>query len=183
MELTRISSSCRPLSAEAPFSHVAAILRVSSPDQLDLPGVHCSARAYIMAMFPQGPRPFAHPSSSLEEALTLVHSYQIPLVGSRSFQRCAIFTVGSSSYFFLLFSYWCGVIKMRTARLLCLHLTVFLDVLLWHDDSFHWPVNRCFCLRYARCVTEARCAVAPPSSSAKTFHCDELIFYMLYFSQ
>ncbi|KAG2121940.1 hypothetical protein DEU56DRAFT_833351 [Suillus clintonianus] len=66
-----------PLSAEAPFSHVAAILRVSSPDQLDLPGVHMSARAYFVSMFPQGPQPFAHPSSHLEEALALVHSYQI----------------------------------------------------------------------------------------------------------
>lgn len=66
-----------PLSAEAPFSHVAAILRVSSPDQLDLPGVHMSARAYFVSMFPQGPQPFAHPSSHLEEALALVQSYQI----------------------------------------------------------------------------------------------------------
>jgi hypothetical protein len=103
MELIRISCSCSPLSAEAPFSHVAAILRVSSPDQLDLPGVHLSARAYIVAMFPQGPRPFAHPSSSLEEALALVHSYQIPLVGSLPFQRCTIFSVGSFSYFFFYF--------------------------------------------------------------------------------
>ncbi|KAG0701691.1 hypothetical protein DFH29DRAFT_805965 [Suillus ampliporus] len=69
-----------PLSAEAPFSHVAAILRVSSPDQLDLPGVHMSARAYFVSMFPQGPQPFAHPSSHLEEALALVHSYQIPSI-------------------------------------------------------------------------------------------------------
>ncbi|KAG1725715.1 uncharacterized protein EDB91DRAFT_1167667 [Suillus paluster] len=66
-----------PLSAEAPFSHVAAILRVSSPDQLDLPGVHMSARAYFVSMFPQGPQPFAHPSGHLEEALGLVHSYEI----------------------------------------------------------------------------------------------------------
>ncbi|OJA14272.1 hypothetical protein AZE42_08832 [Rhizopogon vesiculosus] len=69
-----------PLSAEAPFSHVAAILRISSPHQLDLPGVHMSARAYMVAMFPQGPRPFAHPSSNLEEALALAHSYQIPSI-------------------------------------------------------------------------------------------------------
>jgi len=69
-----------PLSAEAPFSHVAAILRVSSPDQLDLPGVHLLARGYIVAMFPQGPYPFAHPSGSLEVALALVHSYQIPSI-------------------------------------------------------------------------------------------------------
>ncbi|KAG2135190.1 uncharacterized protein EDB93DRAFT_1242578 [Suillus bovinus] len=69
-----------PLSAEAPFSHIAAILRVSSPDQLDLPGVHMSARAYFVSMFPQGPQPFAHPGSHLEEALALVHSYQIPSI-------------------------------------------------------------------------------------------------------
>ncbi|KAG1827640.1 uncharacterized protein BJ212DRAFT_1258168 [Suillus subaureus] len=69
-----------PLSAEAPFSHVAAILRVSSSNQLDLPGVHMSARAYFVSMFPQGPQPFAHPSSHLTEALALVQSYQIPLI-------------------------------------------------------------------------------------------------------
>lgn len=69
-----------PLSAEAPFSHVAAILRVSSPDQLDLPSVHMLARAYFVSMFPQGPQPFAHPSSHLEEALALVQSYQIPSI-------------------------------------------------------------------------------------------------------
>lgn len=69
-----------PLSADAPFSHVAAILRVSSPDQLDLPGVHMSARAYFVSMFPQGPQPFAHPSSHLEEALALVQLYQIPSI-------------------------------------------------------------------------------------------------------
>ncbi|KAG1839178.1 hypothetical protein C8R48DRAFT_741759 [Suillus tomentosus] len=69
-----------PLSAQAPFSHVAAILRVSSPDQLDLPGVHMSARAYFVSMFPQGPQPFAHPRNHLEEALALAHSYQIPSI-------------------------------------------------------------------------------------------------------
>ncbi|KAG1742025.1 hypothetical protein EDB19DRAFT_1703663 [Suillus lakei] len=62
---------------ELGVQHVAAILRVSSPDQLDLPGVHMSARAYFVSMFPQGPQPFAHPSSHLEEALALVQSYQI----------------------------------------------------------------------------------------------------------
>ncbi|KAG1738290.1 hypothetical protein EDD22DRAFT_787236 [Suillus occidentalis] len=69
-----------PLSADAPFSHVAAILRVSSPDQLDLPGVHMSAQAYFVSMFPQGPQPFAHPSTHLEEALALVQLYQIPSI-------------------------------------------------------------------------------------------------------
>lgn len=69
-----------PLSAEAPFSHVAAILRVSSPDQLDLPGVHMTARAYFVSMFPQGPQPFAHPTTHLEEALALVQLYQIPSI-------------------------------------------------------------------------------------------------------
>jgi hypothetical protein len=51
-----------------------------------------SARAYIVAMFPQGPRPFAHPSGNLEEALTLVHSYQISSVGSFPFLSALLFS-------------------------------------------------------------------------------------------
>ncbi|KAF9220126.1 hypothetical protein BS17DRAFT_355553 [Gyrodon lividus] len=65
-----------PLSPEAPFQHVAAILRVSSQNQLDLPSVHSLARSYLVAMFPSGPYPFVHPSH-LEEALGLAVQYKI----------------------------------------------------------------------------------------------------------
>ncbi|KAG6371980.1 hypothetical protein JVT61DRAFT_8998 [Boletus reticuloceps] len=65
-----------PLSLEAPFQHVAAILRVSSPEQLDLPSVHSLARSYLVAMFPSGPSPFVHPSH-LEEALSVALRYNI----------------------------------------------------------------------------------------------------------
>ncbi|KAF9242026.1 hypothetical protein BU15DRAFT_44452 [Melanogaster broomeanus] len=65
-----------PLSTEAPFHHVAAVLRVSAPNQLDLPSVHSLARSYLVAMFPSGPHPFIHPNH-LEEALALAVLYKI----------------------------------------------------------------------------------------------------------
>ncbi|KAG9309196.1 hypothetical protein JVU11DRAFT_10910 [Chiua virens] len=65
-----------PLSLEAPFQHVAAILRVSSPEQLDLPSVHVLAKSYLIAIFPSGPAPFVHPSH-LEEALSLALRYEV----------------------------------------------------------------------------------------------------------
>ncbi|KAF8552443.1 hypothetical protein OG21DRAFT_1477736 [Imleria badia] len=68
-----------PLSLEAPFQHVAAILRVSSPEQLNLPSVHSLARSYLVAMFPSGPSPFVHPNH-LEEALSLALRYNITSV-------------------------------------------------------------------------------------------------------
>jgi hypothetical protein len=58
-----------------------------------------SAQAYFVSMFPQGPQPFAHPSTHLEEALALVQLYQIPSVGSYSFYHACDFVLGS----FLLF--------------------------------------------------------------------------------
>jgi hypothetical protein len=68
-----------PLSLKAPFQHVAAILRVSSSEQLDLPSVHSLARSYLVAMFPSGPSPFVHPNH-LEEALGLALRYNITSV-------------------------------------------------------------------------------------------------------
>jgi len=65
-----------PLSPEAPFQHVAAILRVSSPNQLDLPSVHSRARSYLEGMFPSGPYVFVH-GNHLEEALSLAVLYNI----------------------------------------------------------------------------------------------------------
>jgi hypothetical protein len=58
-----------------------------------------SARAYFVSMFPQGPQPFAHPSTHLEEALALLQLYQISSVGSCPFHHACDFLLG----FFLLF--------------------------------------------------------------------------------
>lgn len=92
-----------------------------------------SARAYIVAMFPQGPRPFAHPSGNLEEALMLVHSYQISSVGSFPFLSALLFSAVSLVF------YWRGFITcgQLPERLICLHLSFFLGSLLWHDELFH----------------------------------------------
>ncbi|KIK19596.1 hypothetical protein PISMIDRAFT_682897 [Pisolithus microcarpus 441] len=65
-----------PLSSKTPFTHVASILRVSSPSQLDFPRLHELARGYLEAMFPSGPLPFTHPSH-LEEVLALTRTYKI----------------------------------------------------------------------------------------------------------
>lgn len=68
-----------PLSLEAPFQHIAAILRVSSSEQLDLPSVHNLARSCLVAVFPSGPSPFDHPNH-LEEALGLALRYNVTSV-------------------------------------------------------------------------------------------------------
>ncbi|KAI6043353.1 hypothetical protein EDC04DRAFT_2866353 [Pisolithus marmoratus] len=65
-----------PLSSKAPFTHVASILRVSSPSQLDFSRLHELVRGYLEAMFPSGPLPFTHPNH-LEEALALTTAYKI----------------------------------------------------------------------------------------------------------
>ncbi|KAG6329910.1 hypothetical protein ID866_9181 [Astraeus odoratus] len=66
-----------PLSSKATFPHVAAVLRVSSPSQLDFPSIHDLARGYLEAMFPSSPLPFVHPNRHLEEALALAAQYRI----------------------------------------------------------------------------------------------------------
>ncbi|KAH7904877.1 hypothetical protein BJ138DRAFT_1073203 [Hygrophoropsis aurantiaca] len=68
-----------PLSPGASFPHVAAILRASGGDTLDMPDVHSLARSYVVSMFPSGPVPFAHPSH-LEEALALATAHRIPSI-------------------------------------------------------------------------------------------------------
>lgn len=68
-----------PLSSHTPFSHVAGVLRVTSPSQLDLPHVHGLARGFLEAMFPSGPFPFVHPNC-LEDALTLATQHGVPSV-------------------------------------------------------------------------------------------------------
>ncbi|KAI6124758.1 hypothetical protein EDD16DRAFT_1560636 [Pisolithus croceorrhizus] len=65
-----------PLSSKTPFTHVASILRVSSPSQLDFPRLHELAQGYLEAMFPSGPSPFTHPNH-LQEALALTRTYKI----------------------------------------------------------------------------------------------------------
>lgn len=55
-----------------------------------------SAQAYFVSMFPQGPQPFAHPSTHLEEALALVKLYEIPSVGSYTFYHACDFCWASS---------------------------------------------------------------------------------------
>lgn len=65
-----------PLSSKSPFSHVASILRVSSPSQLEFPSLHALVRSYLEAIFPSGPLPFMHPDH-LEEALALMTAYDI----------------------------------------------------------------------------------------------------------
>ena len=68
-----------PLAADAPFSRVASVLRVSLPQQLNFPSLHKLARQLVETIFPSGPVPFFHPDC-LEEALALATEYQITSV-------------------------------------------------------------------------------------------------------
>ncbi|EIW73989.1 hypothetical protein CONPUDRAFT_68079 [Coniophora puteana RWD-64-598 SS2] len=68
-----------PLSRQAPPSHIIAVLRASSPGQLDLPQVHALARGYFEEVFGGGPAPFEHPAH-LEEALGAANRYGIHAV-------------------------------------------------------------------------------------------------------
>ena len=61
------------------FTHLASLLRVSSPSQLDIPLVHELARVHLKGMYPSGPTPFVHPGH-LEEALALALQYRITSV-------------------------------------------------------------------------------------------------------
>ena len=69
------------ISVKSPFPRVAAILRASSPQQLDIPRIHALCLDMIEKMFPSGPRPFVHPDF-LHEALDLSRVYHIPSVST-----------------------------------------------------------------------------------------------------
>jgi len=100
------------LSAEAPFEHVASVLRASSQEQLDIPTVHALARSCLVTMFPSEPRPFVHryPSGEgnryLEEALGLSVRYDIvsirkgiyySIVTTMDFELCSDLVEGISA--------------------------------------------------------------------------------------
>lgn len=65
--------------AQSSFPHVACILRVSSPQQLDLTSIFEIANRDLATLFPGGPAPFAHlhRTDHLEEALELALQYGV----------------------------------------------------------------------------------------------------------
>ena len=83
-----------PLDTDAPFSRVASVLRVSSPQQLDFPSLHKLARQLVETMFPSGPVPFFHPDC-LEEALALATEYQITSVSIIIYNLSTLYPIQS----------------------------------------------------------------------------------------
>ncbi|KAF8163790.1 hypothetical protein B0H34DRAFT_781365 [Crassisporium funariophilum] len=68
-----------PLGKESPFIRVAAILRVSSPQQLDFPDLHVAARNIFEDIFPRDPNCFTH-DHPLHDALQLATLFNISSV-------------------------------------------------------------------------------------------------------
>ncbi|KAI0353228.1 hypothetical protein OH77DRAFT_1407452 [Trametes cingulata] len=68
-----------PVDQSAPFDKVASVLRASSKEQLDFPGIHSIARSRMEEMFPTGPQP-SFTSPHAEEALTLAVTHDIPSI-------------------------------------------------------------------------------------------------------
>lgn len=62
------------------YVQTAALVRISSPDQLDIPQIYLDARRQVEELFPSGPKPFDHPPF-LVEALELALKHEIPSVG------------------------------------------------------------------------------------------------------
>ncbi|KAF9486079.1 hypothetical protein BDN70DRAFT_870594 [Pholiota conissans] len=65
-----------PLSKDSTFAHVASLLRVSSPQQLDYPAIHKSAADIFESMFPTDPAAFTH-DHSLYDALPLATEFNL----------------------------------------------------------------------------------------------------------
>ena len=65
--------------AQSSFPHIACVLRVSSPRQLDLTSIFEIANRDLAALFPGGLAPFAHlhRADHLEEALELALQYGV----------------------------------------------------------------------------------------------------------
>ncbi|KAF5378351.1 hypothetical protein D9615_008761 [Tricholomella constricta] len=66
-----------PLFSEVRFPRLAAVLRVSSPLQLDFPSIHALARERLNSIFPSPVLPLFRPEDP-EEALALAKEYEIP---------------------------------------------------------------------------------------------------------
>ncbi|KDR69271.1 hypothetical protein GALMADRAFT_215272 [Galerina marginata CBS 339.88] len=64
------------LGNDSSVAHVASLLRVSSPQQLDFPNIHKSARAVFEGMFPKGPDAFTH-NHPLHDALPVATEFKL----------------------------------------------------------------------------------------------------------
>ncbi|KAI0273540.1 hypothetical protein BC834DRAFT_966052 [Gloeopeniophorella convolvens] len=85
------------LTPKSPFEHVAGVLRVASPRQLDLPPVFGLANDILETLFPGGPVPFtySHHTGHLEEALELALQYDVSL----ETKKALLYSVATSTNF------------------------------------------------------------------------------------
>ncbi|KAI0063409.1 hypothetical protein BV25DRAFT_1854453 [Artomyces pyxidatus] len=86
-----------PLDSATPFPRLAALVRVTSPSQLDIPSIQERARTHIAALFPGGHTPFAHlhPPEHLEPALELAMHYDL---GAET-KKALLYSVSTSTNF------------------------------------------------------------------------------------
>ncbi|CAA7271150.1 unnamed protein product [Cyclocybe aegerita] len=68
-----------PLGKDSPFSRIAGILRVSSPQQLDFPVLHSTAKSILQGMFPTDPETFTH-THPLHDALPIATDFHLPMI-------------------------------------------------------------------------------------------------------
>jgi len=65
-----------PLSPDSSFERIASVLRSSSPQQLDMPGVHAKARGYLDAIFAKK-MPSDIDPTQLQEALFIAKTFRL----------------------------------------------------------------------------------------------------------
>ena len=69
----------RPLGKDSPIAHVASLLRVSSPQQLDYPALHESVKDILQGMFPTDPASFTH-DHPLHDVLPIATEFNLRAV-------------------------------------------------------------------------------------------------------
>ncbi|TRM70150.1 hypothetical protein BD626DRAFT_476441 [Schizophyllum amplum] len=86
-----------PLSRDAPFPRLAAMLRVTSPSQLDLPKMYDFASNLFADTFSSGPQPFTHPEDDLVAALALARELEV----DESIRKGLLYSLLHSDHFHL----------------------------------------------------------------------------------
>lgn len=65
-----------PISPDSSFERIAAVLRSSGPQQLDMPSVHAQARGYLDAIFAKRAPSDIDPKQ-LHEALSIAKTFRL----------------------------------------------------------------------------------------------------------
>lgn len=76
MASVSLVNTTSPLSPDSSFERIAAVLRSSSPQQLDMPSVHAKARAYLDSIFAKN-EPSDIDPKQLHEALSIAKTFRL----------------------------------------------------------------------------------------------------------